>query len=53
MTVDHGNRIRIRNADMVRLYTDQRAMLPMRLVDSEVAAATTALVEKPEVAKGC
>ncbi len=52
MTVDYWNSIRVCNADMIRLYADQRAVLLMCFIDSEVTASTTALVEEPEVAEG-
>ena len=52
MTVDYWNSIRVCNADMIRLYADQRAILLVRLVDSEVTASKPALIEEPEVAEG-
>ena len=52
MAVDDGNSSRICNADMIRLYADQRAILLMRLINSEVTTSTTALVEEPEIAEG-
>lgn len=49
MAVDNGNGIRIGNGDLVRRDPDQLAVLCVCLVDGQVSATQTALVQIPEV----
>lgn len=52
MTVDDGDRIRVRNAHMVRLDPDHLSILLVCIVDRQVALSTTGLEEKPEIGEG-
>lgn len=49
VTVDDWDSIRVRNGNLVRLDSDQFAVLCVGLVDGHVSAAKTALVQIPEI----
>lgn len=52
MAVDDGNRIKVRNGDMIRLDANHRPETPVGLVDGLVATSSSAVVHQPHVGEG-
>ena len=53
MAIDDRNGVWISDGDVIRLYADQGSKRPVSLVHGEKASSPPALIEQPEVAKGC
>lgn len=53
MTIDGINGLIIRYRDMIGLDSDQSSILLVSLIDSNVASASTTLIEKPQVGQSC
>lgn len=53
MTINLRDSLRVRNTNVIRLYPQQRAILLMRIVDSEITPSLSALPQQPEIGERC